>query len=368
MNIGARRAILPTFASATGAAICVLAHSSAVAHHSANALYEMDGDFEIAGEVTEVLWRNPHIMITVRVTEEDNAGDWVLEGSPAAAMRYVPDGALEVGDTIRAAGRPGRRGRQAMFANNVLLEDGREIVFLGTPRWTENVVGESAVAALVAERRTQRDDGSSTIFGTWFARPGFDNDEEAGIWGGDIELTAEGAAVRDRYDPAGGNNPFINCTRGIPEIMTGFGPVEFTEQDYGVRLRFGEFDIVRPIMMGPDAEANRPPKDAARPYGDVGYATGRWEEEGAALVVRTTGMNFPFYDQSGLAQTPDAEIVERWTVTDGGSALHYELTVIDPATFVRPVVQTKTWNWAPDRQIEPYDCDYSEERGQVVSR
>ena len=367
MNIGARSTILPAFASATGAAICLLGYSSAVAHHSANALYEMDGDFEIAGEVTEVRWRNPHILVTVRVAEEGETGDWVLEGSPAVAMRGVPDGAIEVGDSIRAAGRPGRRGRQAIFASNLLLEDGREIVFSGTPRWTDNVIGESAVAALVAERRTQRGDGSSSIFGTWFARPGFDDDEEAGIWGGDIALTAEGTAIREQYDPAGGNNPFINCTRGIPEIMTGFGPVEFTDREYGVLLRFGEFDIVRPIMMGPDAEAGRPPKTAARPYGDVGYSTGHWDGDDT-LVVRTTGMNFPFYDQSGLAQTPEAEIVERWTVTGDGSALRYELTVFDPATFVSPVVQTKTWNWAPDRQIEPYDCDYTEERGQVVSR
>ena len=367
MNIGARRTILPALASAAGAAICLLGHSSAVAHHSANALYEMDGDFEIAGEVTAVRWRNPHILVTVRVTEEGSTGDWVLEGSSAAAMRGVPDGSIAVGDSIRAAGRPGRRGRQAIFASNLLLKDGREIVFLGTPRWTDNVIGESAVSALVSERGPRRDDASSGIFGVWFARLGFDGDEEAGIWGGDIELTAEGAAIRDQFDPSGGNNPFISCTRGIPEILTGLGPLEFVDQGDQILFRFQEFDIVRPIMMGPDAEANRPPKSAARPYGDVGYSTGYWEGDDT-LAVRTTGMNFPYYDQSGLAQTPEAEIVERWTLIDEGNALRYELTVTDPATFVRPVVQTKTWHWAPDRQIEPYNCDYSEERGQVVSR
>ena len=367
MSIEANRTHLLAIPSAIGAAICLLGHSSAVAHHSANALYEIDGDFEIAGEVTEVRWRNPHILVTVRVTDEGQTGDWVLEGSPAVAMRGVPDGSIEVGDSIRAAGRAGRRGRQAIFASNLLLEDGGEIVFSGTPRWTDNVIGESAVSALVSERGPRRDDASTGILGVWFTQPGFDGDEEAGIWGGDIELTAEGAAIRDRYDPSGGNNPFIDCTRGIPEIMAGFGPVEFTDREYGVLLRFGEFDIVRPIVMGPDAEADRPPKTAARPYGDVGYSTGHWEGDDT-LVVRTTGMNFPYYDQSGLAQTPDADIVERWTVTDGGNALRYELTVIDPATFVRPVVQTKTWNWAPDRQIEPYNCDYNEERGQVVGR
>jgi hypothetical protein len=67
-------------------------------------------------------------------------------------------------------------------------------------------------------------------------------------------------------------------------------------------------------------------------------------------------MNFPYYDQSGLPPSPDAEIVERWTLADAGNALEYELTVIDPATFVKPVIQTKTWYWAPDRTVEPYNC------------
>jgi len=74
-------------------------------------------------------------------------------------------------------------------------------------------------------------------------------------------------------------------------------------------------------------------------------------------VVRITGMNFPYYDQSGLPQSPDAEIVERWTVADEGNRLLYELTVIDPASLVRPVVQTKTWRWAPDQEVHPYNCE-----------
>ena len=199
------------------------------------------------------------------------------------------------------------------------------------------------------ERGARRDDASSGIFGVWFAKPGFDDDEEAGIWGGDIELTAQGAAIRDQYAPSSDANPFISCTRGIPEIMTGFGPVEFSNRDDGILLRFGEFDIVRPIMMGPGAEADRPPKWEAGAHGDVGYSTGYWQDDNT-LVVRTTGMSYPYYDQSGLPQSPDAEILERWTLADDGNALRYELTVIDPAAFARPVVQTKTWHWAPDRK------------------
>ena len=358
MSIEASRTHLLAIPAVIGAAICLLGQSSAVAHHSANALYEMDSDFEIAGEVTEVRWNNPHVRVIVKVAEEGEARDWIVEGGDSSSLRArgVPGGLVEVGDSIRAAGRPGRRGKTAIFATNLLLADGREILLNreAPPRWSDDIVGGSGEMASEAPRR---EDASSGLFTVWSAPPGFDGDEEAGVWGGDIELTAEAASIRDRFDPsADDDNPFISCTRGIPEIMTGLGPLEFVDQGNRILFRFQEFDIVRPIMMGPDAEADRPPKTAARPYGDVGYSTGYWEGDGT-LVVQTTGMNFPYYDQSGLAQTSDAEIVERWTLADEGNALRYELTVTDPATFVRPVVQIKTWNWAPDRQIEPFNCD-----------
>ena len=338
------------------AAIGLLGHSTAGAHHSANALYEMDDDFEIAGEVTEVRWSNPHVRVVMQVVDEGEAQEWIVEGGASNMMkaRGVPDGLVAVGDSVRAAGRPGRRGRTAIFATNLLLADGREVLMNADapPRWSDDIVG---ISVEMARETPRREDASSGIFAVWSAPPGFDGDVEAGVWGGDIELTAEGAAMRDGFDPTANDIPFLSCTRGIPEIMAGLGPLEFVDEGDRILFRFQEFDIVRPIMMGPDAEANRPPKSEVGAHGDVGYSTGHWED--STLVVRTTGMNYPYYDQTGLPQTSDAEIVERWTPMDEGNALRYELTVIDPATFVRPVVQAKTWHWAPDGEIEPYNCD-----------
>ena len=352
MNNYSRRALGITSAVAT--AICLFGLSPAVAHHSFNALYEADGDFEIAGEVTVVRWVNPHVRLTVRV-DDDQERNWHVEASNATvfARLGVPEGVIEVGDSIRVAGRPAKRGRAELLASNILLRDGRELIVRGdAPRWTDNTIGVPPEQEPAVQRR---EDASSGIFTVWSSEVGFVDDVEGGVWGGEFELTAEATAIREQWDPAAEDNPFISCIRGIPEIMVGFGPLEFVDQGDSILLRFEEFDIRRPIMMGPDAEANRPPKSAARPYGDVGYAVGHWEDD-STLVVRTTGMNFPYYEQSGLAQTPEAEIVERWTLTDEGNALVYELTVIDPATFVTPAVKSKTWHWAPDREVETYNC------------
>lgn len=335
----------------------------ASAHHSSISLYDRGGDVEITGEVTKVAWVNPHVRILVRVTDDSGRQvDWILEAADASGLlrRGMPKGVVNVGDRITAAGYPSKRGEPAIWTTNVLLADGREMLVYeySKTRWSDrNIgIGRDSQKAPVA----RRDDPSPDIFGVWFSTAGFEGNKDAGVWGGDIVLTPEARAVQAAYDP-GKDNPFISCVRGIPEIMTGFGPLEFVEEKDRIVLRFEEFDIVRPIHMGPDAEARRPPITEPAERGAVGYSTGRWDDDGS-LVVRTTGMSFPYYDQSGLPQSADAEIIERWTLADEGNQLLYQLTVVDPETFEKPVVQTKTWNWAPDQEVSAYNCDPNQQR------
>jgi len=335
--------------------------SEATAHHSSITFYDRSGDIEITGTVTRLAWANPHVRMMVRVrNDEGDDEDWVLEAADAAGLRRrgMPKGVVKLGDRITAAGFPSTQGKRSIWTTNVLLADGREMLVYdySKVRWTGNSIG------ITSDTRTdpvpRRNDPSPDIFGVWFSKAGFDGNVDAGVWGGDIELTSKGKAIHERYDSSE-NNPFISCTRGIPEIMTGFGPVEFKNGDDRITLRFEEFDIVRPIMMGLDAEARRPPKSPPGEIGAVGYSAGYWDGDGA-LVVRTSGMNFPYYDQSGLPQSPDAEIVERWSLADHGNQLLYELTVFDPEHFVKPVRQTKTWRWAPDQKVHPYNCEQSQ--------
>ena len=331
---------------------------TAQAHHASITLYDREGDIEITGKVTKLSWANPHVRIQVTVTDDPaRNGDWVLEAADASGLlrRGMPKGVINLGDTITAAGFPGKNGKKTIWTANILLADGREMLVYeySKPRWgKEQNIGVTAVDMPVVARR---EDPSPDIFGVWFSKAGFDGNKDAGVWGGDIVLTPEASAIQSKYD-ASKENPFISCTRGIPEIMTGFGPLEFSQEGDVVTLHFEEFDIIRPIHMGADAESKRPPvpKDIKR--GAVGYSAGHWEE-GTTLVVKTTGMSFPYYDQSGLPQSASAEITEKWKLADEGNQLLYELTVVDPATFVKPVTQTKTWNWAPDQEVSEYHCD-----------
>ena len=67
---------------------------------------------EIEGEVVAVLWRNPHVMITVQSEGLDGTETlWQLEGSDAGtlARRGLTGEHIKVGDFVRAVGRKSDR-------------------------------------------------------------------------------------------------------------------------------------------------------------------------------------------------------------------------------------------------------------------
>ena len=90
-------------------------------------------------------------------------------------------------------------------------------------------------------------------------------------------------------------------------------------------------------------------------------ATGRWE--GDTLVVRTTRVNWPYFDMNpfplqGVPQSEAVEFVERFTLNENETELVYDLAVSDPATFTEPISASGliTWQWRPGLEVEPYEC------------
>ena len=100
--------------------------SAAAAHHSFFGRFDTQTLVELEGEVTDVLWRNPHAYFSVRA----DGVLWEVETSSLTVLKRmgIEQGTIRVGDRIRIAANPPIGDKKEMYARHVLLPDGRELL------------------------------------------------------------------------------------------------------------------------------------------------------------------------------------------------------------------------------------------------
>ncbi len=310
---------------------------------------------EIEGEVVDVRWSNPHVMITVRGTAADGSeARWILEGGDAGtlARRGLAAGHVNVGDRIKAAGAVSNRREGWLATSHILLPSGKELIFgrTGNPRWSPDVIGGQPLPASVVVTETSSSGG---LFRLWMRDVGtpYAVEEEP-------PLTPQARAAWQAYDGLR-DDPVLDCViPGMPRVMTvvGYRPIEFAQQGEDILLHSENFNQTRLIHMN----AAPPPGDVAP--SPLGYSRGRWE--GDTLVVTTTRISWPFFDLPpliGIPQSGDVEIVERFTLT--GDELGYDFRANDPVNFTSPIEETgyMVWRWRPGLERKTDACeDYAD--------
>jgi len=323
--------------------MAVMFAASAWGHHGARPIYFVDQTIEVRGEVTSVVWRNPHARFTLSVTEPDgNTVDWEVETIPVTRLTRVGVSSelLRVGEIVTVAGYPGKRDAHSVYATNLLLPDRREILLdTPIPRWTDDTLGtgtDNSPGTLSA-------DATLGLFRVWST-----DGRGFGARNPPPPFTEEAEAAAAAWDPLAEDNPFLGCTpKGMPQIMGQPNPISFEDLGDRIILRIEEFDVVREILM--DADPAQPPRASS-----LGYSVGRWE--GEALVVETDRINWPYFDQNGHIQSEAISLVERFIPSSDGARLDYELTISDPALFAEPVTRVRSWIWVPDAEVLPFEC------------
>jgi hypothetical protein len=327
---------------------------AAAAHHSFLSRFDRTSLAEIEGEITELLWRNPHTYLTVRT--EASSGetvDWKIETSSLSLMRRLGIvGTMQTGDRIRVAGYPPRGETREMYARHVLLASGKELLLdVGLePRWTERAAGQESLLSIREGDPSRPDLG---LFRTWsFIRTGPRLFPEAVDPTFDVQsypMTDAARAALAAFDIER-DRPTGNCApKGMPTVMEQPYPIEFAELQNGdILLRIEEYDLERTIYMDAAAAPASPAPSL------LGRSLGRWD--GPTLVVTTTRMSWPYFSQVGIPQSAAAELVERFTPSADGSRLDYELTVTDPETFTEPVTVRTYWIWVPGIELLPFNC------------
>lgn len=324
----------------------ILAPLAAMGHHS-NAEYDFGVIEELEGRVSMVSWRNPHVRLMLSVVGSDGVESvWDLEAQDVNSLgrRGLDPEMIHEGDVVRVAGNPSTRRQNAMYVTNVLLPGGTEINTRGRPepRWSDDAIGFEAPDVEAIRAAAGEADG---IFRVWWGE-----EEQEFPFDEDLPLTASARSALEAWDPA--DHLTHQCVAGgMPGVMTRVPaphPVDFVQQDGDIVLRVEVFDIVRTIHMDP---AEDPGAQQATP---LGYSVGRWE--GDTLVVRTTRVSWPYFNESGsVPQSAAVAIDERFTV-GADDRLVYEITVTDPATFTEPVSARFVLGWRPDVVVEPYEC------------
>ena len=327
-----------------------------IAHHSVAANFDEGVLTELEGEIARVFWRNPHVGFTIRVVRDDGREElWDVESTSVSTLRRmdITQALVSVGQTVRAAGNPSRRGDRLIFVNNLLLPDGREVVMTagGSPRWATDTLGTSGPGF---EPAIDVDDDQG-IFRVWsspFESPMlFPETLDPSTRLQNYPLTEASRAALAGWDQEA-DSPILDCQpKGMPIIMEQPFPVEFVDQGEQILLRIEEYDLVRTIHI--DAGTLSDPVRSP-----LGFSTGQWD--GNTMVVTTTQIDWQYFNTVGIPLSEEAIVVEEFTPTEGGGRLDYTMTVTNPGYFTEPVELSKYFHWVPDVEVGRYDCAVTE--------
>jgi hypothetical protein len=326
---------------------------TAAAHHSFAGQFDPNSSMEIEGELIEVRWANPHAHLKVRTVDNGKVVVWTLE--TAGASQMVRSGVLKeylvVGQKVRAAGWPPVTAAREMHATNLLIPDGRELILFrgATPKFAKSLTGNYDYAR---KREGDKSRPQLGLFRIWsFTALGpflLPEDINAQFNLNTYPMTdaaRRSVAMFDRVK----DNPTLRCKqKGMPMIMENPYPFAISKKGNDIQIQIEEYDLVRTIHMN-QTTAPRGTRPSL-----LGYSTGKME--GTTLVVTTTHVSYPWFDQAGIPQSEQSVLVERFTATADGSRLDYAVTVTDPVNFTKPVTLNRYWLDLGETLV-PYKCD-----------
>lgn len=340
-----------TFPSALVA--CLAIALPAHAHHSFTE-FDFQHPMEIEGTLRDVMWQNPHVRFKLQsVDKNGRAVMWDIESNSVSILRRtdVKQEDLKAGNTVKVFGAPSRRSSQRFFANNVLLQNGQELVLNPDEKKPHWATAASGLKTTWTEGGTVAN-SNVTLFHVWASKFGDPQMiSPGGMWKKDYPLTKSARKVLSAWNPVTDTVTPGCKAKGMPTIMDQPYPVEFIDKGDVILFRMEEHDTVRTIHMKGSADVEKQPKTL------LGYSTGRWE--GKTLVVTTSRIGWQHFDKDGVPLGAAAKFVERFTPSVDGSRLNYEITVTDPETFTEPVEMKGVWVWRPGEQVRPYNCTTS---------
>ncbi len=326
---------------ATAAVFFLALPITASAHHSRA---EFSDEIQVVeGELVEIEWRNPHPVLTLRVVNDAGEAELVnVEGWQSAnslLRKGLTEDAFTVGDTVRAAIQRSSRRTGLVLGTSVSLGNGSQAIL--KPGYEPFFPDEAVIGSDATARATAAGSAGEGLFRVWTYR----NRQGAG----DLPLTAAAETKLAEFDELQ-DHPLWNCDAvGMPVAMDTGLPIEFIDRGDAIVMRIEQNDNTRTFHLDGSAAATDP--------SPMGHSVARWE--GDALVVTTTGSNYPYFDDDGVPKSVEMSIVERYRVDETSDSLSWQATMTDPLYLSEPVTISANWDWVPGETIEPWNCAVS---------
>jgi hypothetical protein len=329
--------LLPASFLALGLLVLPLA---ATAHHS-HAGFSGE-PVEIEGELGSVIWRNPHPVMTLKVTDTTGAEHlWRIQvlGNVNGLNRNGVSGDLfQAGERVSITGQVSTYRDDLLLGTLAIVADGSVVKLGPEPSFGSVTYGGSGAAA---DTELVVPDGAPSLFRVWTVLDRTRNT--------DLPLRDAARSAKAAWDPVLDDYQ-RNCSPlGMPGAMMSPHPIEFVEQGDDITLRLEEWDGKRTIRVSEERNS------VQRSASPMGNSVGRWD--GSTLVVTTSGINFPYLDEYGTPQSDSVEILERFTLSEDGRYLDWSATVTDPKNLTEPVViSTTRWEGLAGETLQAYDC------------
>lgn len=320
------------------------------AHHSTSHFSEEFS--EMTGTLVDLRWRNPHVFFFLE-TEEENGEKKVWEMEAGTIYMIGRAGITEdmftVGETYKVAGNKSEVYDDKFWLTNVLLPEGKEVLVVarGTPRWEDEVVGGRSQWTNTAFLKGEGASNSSGIFRVWSPAVG----EKTRLIGDKTNrlsqiATDEALSGQDSWDPYAFDDA---CeVPGMPRINTDIHPHQFLQEGDNIVLIGEEFYAPRTIYMNSDAN---PEQQAVSP---LGYSVGRWEDENT-LVIETSRIDYHYLDLSGIKQSDQVTVKERYVLSEEEGRMDYEVIANDPIMLTEPYIRRGVWLDLGEK-LDEFDC------------
>jgi hypothetical protein len=307
-------------------------YSSCLFSHHSESSFDMNQVVSFPAIVKEFLWRNPHVYIIVE-TNDDSRNEWQIEtGATPIMMRSGwTDDSLQVGDEVFLRIHP-ERTKARNYAMLVAVEKADGTVLSQNPAVITDV------------------NPAKNIYGTWRATQESIDIFFEGLSSMSINNAAQSSL--SNYNLRA-QSPAESCTPyPIPRsyIASNLFLTELLQLNDSIRISSEYFDVSRTISIGMSYDAPRSQPSLH------GHSTAT--VDGDSIVVRTS--NFSDNNSgngNGIPSSQNKSTIEKYYLINNRSLLRMDFILDDPDFIDQPFVGFIDFEFVPNADFYPYECD-----------